>query len=96
MLNIRIWMITLGSFLAVSFTICVLGGVLFPGLQIKHVVLESLLPGFRWISFGAFALGFAESFLFGAYAGLMIGVLHNFVTRRLSTSRAALSVTRVA
>lgn len=95
MLNIKVWTVTLGSFLAFSFTICVVGGVLLPGLPIRHLVLESLLPGFKWISLGAFVLGFVESFLFGAYAGSLIGCLHNFIARRVSAVPSGLSVTRV-
>lgn len=96
MLNIKVWTITLGSFLALSFTICVIGGVMFPGLPIRHVALETLLPGFKWISFSAFVLGFVESALYGAYAGVLIGAIHNSVSRRLTASHQNLSVTKVA
>jgi len=97
MLNTKALTLSLGSFLAVSFSICVLGGVLFPTLPIPHVTLEAILPGFKWISPGAFALGVVESFLFGAYAGLVFGPLHNFFLRRTAAAqRSGLSVTKVA
>lgn len=97
MLNIKALALSLGTFLAVSFSLCVLGGLLFPTLPIRHVVLESILPGFRWISPSAFALGVVESFLFGAYAGLVFAPLHNFFSRRTAArQRSGLSVTKVA
>ena len=82
MLNTKLWAVTLGCWMAISFTICVLGGVITPGLPIPHRTLELLLPGFVWISFGAFVLGLIESLLFGVYAGWLLAVIHNFLARR--------------
>ena len=96
MLSLKVWMMSLGSFLAVSFTFCVLGGIVAPGLPIRHVALEAVLPGFVWISPGAFLLGLVESFLFGVYAGLVFVPLHNFFARRSDRSRATVSVTPAA
>ena len=45
--------------------------------------LEMTLPGFRWLSPGSFVLGLIESFLYGAYAGLVFTPIHNFVVRRV-------------
>ena len=67
--------------------------MILPGLPIRHIVLESVLPGFEWISFRAFAIGLVESFLFGAYAGLSVAMLHNLFARRQGSRRSALSVT---
>jgi hypothetical protein len=64
--------------MAISFTICALGGVLAPGLPIPHRTLELLLPGFRWISLQMFALGLIESFVYGVYAAGLLVLLHNF------------------
>jgi hypothetical protein len=87
MLNIKIWMATLAALMGVSFTICVLGGVLVPGLPIRHQTLELLLPGFVWISFGSFILGLAESFLYGVYTAAVLVVIHNFFYRQWAGSR---------
>ncbi len=96
MLRIKVWTLSLGCFLAISFSLCVLGGVLLPGLPIKHVILEALLPGFVWISPGAFVLGLAESFLFGAYTGLLFAMLHNMFASRLDVRRpGGAPITRV-
>jgi len=64
MLNMKVWTATLATWMGVSFTICVLGGMLMPGLPIRHQTLELLLPGFTWISLGSFVLGLAESLLY--------------------------------
>jgi hypothetical protein len=90
MLNMKLWTATLGCWMAISFTLCVLGGVIAPGLPIPHRTLELLLPGFTWISLRAFALGLAETFLYGLYAGWLLVVIHNFFARRwIATERIA-------
>ena len=81
MLNMKVWIATFTSWMGVSFTICVLGGVLVPRLPIPHQTLELLLPGFRWISLGSFALGLAESLFYGVYAAAVLVVVHNFFHR---------------
>lgn len=83
MINTKIWMFTLGSFLAISFTICALGAWLMPNLPIRHQTLEAVLPGFVWISPGMFLLGLVESAFFGLAAGFLFATLHNFFSVRL-------------
>jgi hypothetical protein len=82
MLNLKVWTMSLGCWLATTFTLCVLGGVLVPALPIPHQTLELLLPGFIWISPGAFVLGLVESFLYGIYVGLLFVPIHNAFWRR--------------
>jgi hypothetical protein len=90
MLNVKVWSMSLACWMAISFTLCVLGGVVAPGLPIPHRTLELLLPGFSWITPGAFGLGFIESFLYGLYVGLLFVPIHNVFWRRWgSTSRSA-------
>jgi hypothetical protein len=93
MLNMKLWAITLGCWMAISFTVCVLGGVIAPGVPIPHKTLELLLPGFIWISFGAFVLGLIESFLFGVYAGWLLVVIHNFLARRWEATQRVTGAT---
>jgi hypothetical protein len=45
--------------------------------------LEKLLPGFQWLTVGSFVLGVVETFVYGAYVGLLLAVIHNWVARRL-------------
>ena len=47
--------------------------------------LEIVLPAFRWITPMGFCLGFMESFLWGAYIGLVLVPIHNFFYRRWET-----------
>ena len=44
--------------------------------------LEMVLPAFKWLTLGGFCLGLIESFLYGAYAGLVFVPIYNFLTRR--------------
>lgn len=73
---------SLGTFGAITFTLCVVYGLLVP--RTFHMVpfLEAVLPGFRWLSPWTFVLGLVESFLYGAYAGLVFAPLYNFFSRR--------------
>ena len=73
---------SLGTFGAITFTLCVVYGLLVP--KTLHMVqfLEIVLPGFRWLTFGTFVLGLVESFLYGAYAGLVFTPLYNYFSRR--------------
>jgi 2TM family of unknown function (DUF5676) len=90
MLNRKVWALTLGCWMAISFTICVIGGVVAPGLPIPHRTLELLLPGFVWVSPGSFVVGILETFLFGVYAEVLFVSLHNVFARRWgATQRAA-------
>jgi hypothetical protein len=96
MLNIKIWSITLGCWMAISFTLCVLGGVIAPGLPIPHRTLELLLPGFTWISLGAFVLGLTETFVYGVYAGWLFVLIHNFLARRWPAGQLSGATTKAA
>lgn len=95
MLNLKTWTLASGCWMAITFTICVIGGVLAPGLPIAHSTLELLLPGFTWISLGSFVLGLVETFLFGVYAAWLFVSLHNFFARREARTRTV-PVTKAA
>lgn len=96
MLNTKVWTMSWACWMAISFTICVVGGVLAPGLPIPHRTLELLLPGFVWISPAAFVLGFVESVLYGAYVGLLFALLHNFFAHRSQAPQHASSAPKAA
>jgi hypothetical protein len=82
MLNSKVVCWSLGIFGAVSFVLCVLYGLIVPpSLHMSHA-LEAVLPAFKWLTFGGFVLGLIESFLYGAYAGLVYVPIHNALTRR--------------
>lgn len=81
MLNVKAWALSLAAWMVVTFTLCVAGGLVAPGLPIPHRTLELLLPGFKWISVTSFGLGLAETFVYGLYAGWLFAALHNLFNR---------------
>lgn len=86
MLNIRIASWSLGVFTAVSFVLCVAYGLLVrPNLHMAPF-LEMVLPAFEWLTIEGFFLGLVESFLYGAYVGLVFVPIYNFFSRRLAVA----------
>lgn len=82
MLNIRVVTWSMGLFTAVSFLLCVIWGLLTPESLHMHQFLELVLPAFTWLSVGGFFLGLIESFLWGAYVGLVFVPIYNMLYRR--------------
>ena len=82
MLNIKVVTWSLGILTAISFILCVIYGSIVPRSTHMPEVLEMLLPGFRWLTFLGFCIGLIESFLYGAYAGLVFVPIHNALHRR--------------
>ena len=82
-LNWKIMMLSVGLFGAVSFVLCVAWGMFVPPSIHGSRFLELTLPGFRWLTPGSFALGLVETFIIGAYAGLLFSLIHNFVFDQL-------------
>ena len=81
MLNWKVVTKTLSSFTAISFALSVGYGLLVPAFHAAWL-LEALLPGFKWLSVGSFALGVIESALYGAWAGFLYSALYNCFGRR--------------
>ncbi len=73
---------TLAVFSAVVFTLDVLAGVLFPNWWVMQNLYEFLLPGFTFISWGAFFLGLVESFLGGFLTAVIFVPIWNFFAAR--------------
>jgi hypothetical protein len=89
MLNIKIVSLSLGIFTAISFVLCVIYGLIVPpSLHVATPFFEMALPGFKWLTLLGFCLGLVESFLYGAYAGLVFVPIYNFLTRRWGASMA--------
>ncbi len=82
MLNTKLITWALGLFTSVSYVACVLFGLLTPNSLHMHEFLEIVLPAFEWISFSSFLLGLVESFLWGAYIGLVFSPIYNALYRR--------------
>jgi len=82
MLNIKVTTWSLSVFAALSFIVCVLFGLIVPASLHMHQFLENVLPGFKWLTFGGFFLGLVESFLWGAYFGLVFVPIYNFFYKK--------------
>ena len=71
MLNTRLVTWALGLFTSITFVVCVIYGLVTPQSLRMSEFLEMVLPAFKWLTWWGFCLGLAESFLYGAYAGLV-------------------------
>lgn len=81
-LNLFVVTWSLAIFSAVSFIVCVIYGLITPMSLHMHQFLEVVLPGFKWGSLPRFFVGLVESFLYGAYTGLVYVPVYNFLLRR--------------
>jgi hypothetical protein len=72
----------LSALFIVSYGICILGYLLFPGFPVQHEALAIFLPGFTLLTWHTFFLGLIESFLWGWYIAVVFGVIYNFFLRR--------------
>ncbi len=88
-LNIRVVSWSLGIFIAISFTICVVYGLIVPkSLHSISASLEAVLPAFKWLTLGGFFLGLVESFLYGVYIGIVFVPIYNFINKRWGREEA--------
>ena len=86
MLNIKQVTWSLGSFAAISFIFCVIYGLIVPPSLHMASFLEQVLPAFKWLTLFGFTLGLIESFLYGAYAGLVFVPIYNAFARRAAVA----------
>lgn len=82
MLNIKVVSWALATTALISYLVCVSYGLATPESLHMHSFLEQVLPGFKWLTLQGFSIGLIESFLYGAYAGLVYVPVYNFFTRR--------------
>jgi len=66
MLNVKSLTWALALFGAITFVLCVLYGLVVPPQYHAGELLEKILPGFHWLSFGSFVIGLVEMTLYGA------------------------------
>ena len=82
MLNIKIVTWSLAIWTAFSFVFCVAYGMLTPSGVHMSAFLLQVLPGYELNSWRGFLVGLVQSFLYGAYAGLVYVPIYNFLHRR--------------
>lgn len=73
---------SLAIFSSVTYLTCILYGLIAPESLHMHQFLEILLPGYKWKSLPGFFVGLLESFLYGAYTGLVYVPIYNFLLRK--------------
>lgn len=73
--------LSLGLFLAITYVLCVLFGLLISERGI-HQLLAQLVPGFTWITWPSFFLGLVWSFILGWYVAVVFVPLFNFFSAR--------------
>lgn len=78
MLKLKTWMWTLGLLFCQTFILCVLWNIWHPRPVYIHI-LETVLPGFEWLSMTSFIIGLLESFLYGLYAAVSLVFIHNAI-----------------
>ena len=90
MKTLHFWTIawTLATFAAFVFTLDMLLGALFPNWWVMQKAYELLLPGFTFISWGAFILGLVESFIGGFLTAVLFVPIYNFFASREETKTA--------
>lgn len=72
---------SLGLFLAITFSLCVAFDLIFPGQAMYQSWLR-LFPGFTWLSGPSFVLGLAEAFGYGWFIALIFAPIFNVFSRR--------------
>ena len=82
MLNIKVVSWALATTTLISFVACVGYGLITPDSLHSRALLEQVLPGFKWLTPQGFLIGLVESFLYGAYAGMVYVPVYNFFARR--------------
>ena len=82
MLDTRLVTWSLALFGTVTYLVCVLYGLVAPESLHMAAFLEQVLPGFRWLTPVGLLVGLVESFLYGAYAGLVFAPIYNALSRR--------------
>ncbi|PYP89215.1 MAG: hypothetical protein DMG65_13980 [Candidatus Angelobacter sp. Gp1-AA117] len=80
MLKIKVWFWSLGSFFLLTFCLFVAWNLAASNPAYIRL-LETFLPGFRWITPVRFVVGALESFIYGAYISLLFVPIHNLFYR---------------
>lgn len=65
-------------FLAITFALCVGFDLMFPE-HAMYRAWQDLLPGFVWLSWKSFLIGFIEAWAYGWYFALFWVPIYNFV-----------------
>ena len=87
MLNTKLVAWALGIWTSMTFVVCVIYGLVTSQSLQMSAFLKQVLPAFKWLTWWGFLLGLIESFLYGAYAGLVFCPVYNWLHRRWGVTR---------
>ncbi|MFQ5614101.1 MAG: DUF5676 family membrane protein [Anaerolineae bacterium] len=85
-LSIKTVGLSLGTLFALSYVLCVLFDLVFPGWAM-YQVWQGLLPGFNWSALG-FIIGLVETALYGFYIAVIFVPVYNYLHRREEATEA--------
>jgi len=83
-LSIKRLGLSLSTFFAISYVICIMGYLIMPDFPVQHEALSIFLPGFRLLSWQSYVLGLIESFVWGWYIAAVFAPLYNFFGRHVA------------
>ncbi len=72
----------LSLFLAITYVLCVLWGLLVPADLEMNPAWARFLPGFEWLTWRGFFIGLVESYLYGWYIAVVFVPLYRVFLRR--------------
>ncbi len=67
----------LSLMLAITYLACIAWGLLTPPSLHMHTAWAPLLPGFRWLTPGGFAIGLIESYFYGWWFAFLYVLFYN-------------------
>jgi hypothetical protein len=76
--------LTLAAFFVITYVLCIVYGLAFADQGFHRTLMPMLLPGFSWLTWSAFFIGLAWSFVFGWYVAAIFAPLFNFFVGRAS------------
>ena len=79
-LSIKTVGLSLSVLFAVSYALCLLFDLIFPGWAM-YQVWQQLLPGFSWSAVG-FLIGLVETVVYGFYIAVIFVPVYNYLRRR--------------
>ena len=80
-LSIKRLGLSLSTFFAISYVICIMGYLLMPDFPVQHEALAIFLPGFKLLSWQSYFLGLIESFAWGWYIAAVFAPLYKLFGR---------------
>ena len=83
-LSIKRLGLSLSTFFAISYVICIMGYLIMPDFPVQHEALTIFLPGFKLLSWQSYFLGLIESFAWGWYIAAVFVPLYNFFGRHVA------------